>query len=100
KAIDIIDEAAAVLRLAFESEPTEIADIKDRLVQAEEERAALGETPPRHAQDVAKSLEEQAQELRKQLKQLDAQLQEEIQVSARITELKAEREAVGKLIEK
>lgn len=100
KAIDIIDEAAAVLRLAFESEPTEIADIKDRLVQAEEERAALGETPPRHAQDVAKNLEEQAQELRKQLKQLDAQLQEEIQVSARITELKAEREAVGKLIEK
>lgn len=100
KAIDIIDEAAAVLRLAFESEPAEIADLKDRLVQAEEERAALGEVPPTHAKDVAVQREEEAQTLREELQKLEAQLAEETKVAARITELKAEREAVGKLVEK
>lgn len=100
KAIDIIDEAAAVLRLAFESEPAEIAAIKDRLVQAEEERAALGDVPPAHAQDVAKQREAEALSLREELQRLESQLAEETDVAARITELKAEREAVGKLVEK
>lgn len=100
KAIDIIDEAAAVLRLAFESEPAEIAVIKARLVEAEEERASLGESPPKHAKDVARKREEEAKSLREQLTELEAQLEEEKEVAAKITELKAEREAVTKLVEK
>jgi len=100
KAIDIIDEAAAVLRLAFESEPAEIAKLKDRLVQVEEERAALGDVPPAHAEEVAKQRESEAKALRQELQELERRLEEEINVAARITELKAEREAVGKLVEK
>lgn len=97
KALDIIDESASVLRLEFESEPAIIERTKDRLMQVESERAALGEGTTAQA---AERLEAEAERLRTELKHLEERLEEEKSIAARITELKAEMEAVAKLVER
>lgn len=103
KAIDIIDEAAAVLRLAFESEPAAIQEVKDELFEVEESMARLSENTKKmgsQLQSQRKAEQERAQELRTQLDTLEERLAHEKQTAAKITELKAERDAVAKLVRK
>lgn len=100
KALDIIDESASVLRLEFESEPAIIERTKDRLLQVEAERAALAGISSESASSASHALETEAAMLREELAVLEQRLEEEKAVAARITELKAEMEAVAKLVEK
>ena len=60
KAIDLIDEAAAQLRISIDSLPPELDRIERRVRQLEIERAALGKEKDR---DSARRLEEIAREL-------------------------------------
>lgn len=100
KALDIIDESAAVLRLEFESEPVIIERTKERLMQVESERANAQKVATNGMKHVLKDLDAQAERLKEELKELRARLEEEKEVAARITELTAEKEAIAKLIEK
>ncbi len=84
KAIDLIDEAAASLRMQIDSLPTEIDEIERRILQLEIERQALLKETDAH------SVERRAQ-IEKEL----AKLREDS--SARKTRWQAEKEAISKI---
>jgi len=84
KAIDLIDEAAASLRMQIDSLPTEIDEIERRIMQLEIERQALLKETDKH------SVERRAQ-IEKEL----AKLKEDS--SGRKARWQAEKDAIGKI---
>src|SRR5438128_2564213 len=84
KAIDLIDEAAASLRMQIDSLPVEIDEIERRIMQLEIERQAL-----------LKESDAYSKERRKQIEQELAVLKEDS--SARKSRWQAEKEAIGKI---
>lgn len=100
KAIDIIDESAAVLRLQFESEPAVIEKLKDALVLLEAERAALFDAANGQPTAALTQLDAAIQTKRDELASLEARLDDEKALAAKIAELKASMEATEKLIER
>jgi ATP-dependent Clp protease ATP-binding subunit ClpB len=84
KAIDLIDEAAASLRMQIDSLPVEIDEIERRIMQHEIERQALLKESDAHSK-----------ERRKQIEKELAVLQEDS--SARKARWQAEKEAIGKI---
>ncbi|HUL14742.1 MAG TPA: ATP-dependent chaperone ClpB [Terriglobales bacterium] len=84
KAIDLIDEAAASLRMQIDSLPTEIDEIERRILQLEIERQALLKESDAHSK-----------ERRAQIEKELAKLKEES--SAQKARWQAEKEAIGKI---
>src|SRR6516165_4220953 len=84
KAIDLIDEAAASLRMQIDSLPTEIDEIERRILQFEIERQAL-----------IKETDAHSVERRKQIEKELAVLKEDS--SGRKARWQAEKEAIGKI---
>jgi ATP-dependent Clp protease ATP-binding subunit ClpB len=84
KAIDLIDEAAASLRMQIDSLPVEIDEIERRIMQLEIERQAL-----------LKEKDPQSKERRSQIEKELAVLKEDS--SARKARWQAEKEAIGKI---
>ncbi|HYU22391.1 MAG TPA: ATP-dependent chaperone ClpB, partial [Candidatus Dormibacteraeota bacterium] len=84
KAIDLIDEAAASLRMQIDSLPVEIDEIERRIMQLEIERQAL-----------LKETDAHSKERRKQIEKELAALKEDS--SARKTRWQAEKEAIGRI---
>ncbi len=88
KAIDLIDEAAAKLRIEIDSMPTEIDEIERKIKQLEIERMALErETDPR-ARERLKKIDEQLAELRQKAEEMKAQWQQEREVIQKIRSIK------------
>jgi ATP-dependent Clp protease ATP-binding subunit ClpB len=100
KAIDLIDEAASLLRLEFESEPLEIDSLKRKLVHLEVERETLSEQSTKSARDALEKNKREEEEAREELERLEAQLEKEKELYDRITRLKEELDATRKLVEK
>jgi ATP-dependent Clp protease ATP-binding subunit ClpB len=84
KAIDLIDEAAASLRMQIDSLPTEIDEIERRIMQLEIERQAL-----------LKEIDAHSVERRAQIEKELAKLREDS--SGRKARWQAEKEAIGKI---
>ena len=84
KAIDLIDEAAASLRMQIDSLPVEIDEIERRIMQLEIERQSL-----------LKEKDSHSKERRKQIEKELAALKEDS--SARKARWQAEKEAIGKI---
>jgi ATP-dependent Clp protease ATP-binding subunit ClpB len=84
KAIDLIDEAAASLRMQIDSLPVEIDEIERRIMQLEIERQALLKESDAHSK-----------ERRKQIEKELAVLKEDS--SGRKARWQAEKEAIGKI---
>ena len=84
KAIDLIDEAAASLRMQIDSLPVEIDEIERRIMQLEIERQALLKEKDAHSK-----------ERRAQIDKELAKLKEES--SAKKARWQAEKEAIGKI---
>jgi len=84
KAIDLIDEAAASLRMQIDSLPVEIDEIERRIMQLEIERQSLLKEKDAHSK-----------ERRKQIEKELAVLKEDS--SARKARWQAEKEAIGKI---
>src|SRR6202021_65807 len=84
KAIDLIDEAAASLRMQIDSLPVEIDEIERRIMQLEIERQALLKESDAHSR-----------ERRKQIEKELAVLKEDS--SARKARWQAEKDAIGKI---
>jgi ATP-dependent Clp protease ATP-binding subunit ClpB len=94
KAIDLIDEAAAKLRMEIDSMPTEIDEIERKIRQLEIEREALRrEESPEARQQLAR-LERELAELNEEKARLVAQWQREKEIITRIRDLKARIEEV------
>ncbi|HEX2385428.1 MAG TPA: ATP-dependent chaperone ClpB, partial [Candidatus Binatia bacterium] len=88
KAIDLIDESAARLRIEIDSLPTEIDEIERRVMQLEIERQALKRESDRASRERLERVEKEIAELRAQSDELKAHWKQEKEVIQRIRERK------------
>jgi len=84
KAIDLIDEAAASLRMQIDSLPVEIDEIERRILQLEIERQALLKESDAHSRERLKEIEAQLASLREES-------------SGRKARWQVEKDAIGKI---
>ncbi len=92
KAIDLVDEAAAGLRMEIDSLPAEIDEIERRVMQLEIEKQALRKESDARSRERLKEIEEQLAGLKEQSSGLKAQWQTEKKAIARIRKIKEEIE--------
>jgi ATP-dependent Clp protease ATP-binding subunit ClpB len=92
KAIDLVDEAAAGLRMEIDSLPTEIDEIERRIMQLEIERQALRKESDAHSRDRLKQIDKELAGLREQSNGLKAHWQTEKDAIGRIRKQKGEIE--------
>ncbi len=88
KAIDLIDEAAAKLRIEIDSLPTEIDEIERRIMQLEIEKEALKKESDPASQERLAKIEEELANLREQSDALKARWKEEKAMIQRIRDIK------------
>ncbi|MGI9101287.1 MAG: ATP-dependent chaperone ClpB [Terriglobales bacterium] len=88
KAIDLIDEAAASLRIQIDSMPTEIDQLERRATQLEIERQALMKETDPNSRERLSIVEKELANLREQSNRLKAVWQQEKDKINRIRELK------------
>ncbi|HWF17650.1 MAG TPA: ATP-dependent chaperone ClpB [Verrucomicrobiae bacterium] len=77
KAVDLIDEAAARLRMELDSMPTEVDKLERQIMQLEIEQAALKKEKDEASRDRLKKLERELANLKEQSSKLKAQWQNE-----------------------
>jgi len=92
KAIDLIDEAAASLRIQIDSLPTEIDQLQRRAMQLEIEKQALKKEDDPNSKERLKTIDKELAEIREKATALKAGWQKEKQLIARIRELKEKLE--------
>jgi ATP-dependent Clp protease ATP-binding subunit ClpB len=92
KAIDLVDEAAAGLRMEIDSLPAEIDDIERRIMQLEIERQALKKESDAHSKERVKQIEKELSTMREQSNTLKARWQTEKDAIGRIRKQKEEIE--------
>jgi len=88
KAIDLVDEAAAALRMEIDSLPVEIDEVERRIRQLEIERQALKKEDDPASLERLASLERELAELREKSGEMKVRWQNEKEVIARIRDLK------------
>jgi ATP-dependent Clp protease ATP-binding subunit ClpB len=90
KAIDLIDEAAAGLRMEIDSLPTEIDEIERRILQLEIERQAVRKESDPHSRERLSQIEKELSTLREQSNGLKGHWQTEKDAIGRIRKQKEE----------
>ena len=90
KAIDLVDEAAAGLRMEIDSLPQEIDVIERRIMQLEIERQALRKESDAHSRERVKQVEKELSTLREQSNALKGRWQTEKDAIGRIRKQKEE----------
>src|SRR5713226_8772123 len=88
KAIDLIDEAAASLRIQIDSMPTEIDQLERRATQLEIERQALKKETDPNSKDRLKAIDKELAEVRERSNALKANWKREKDLIARSRALK------------
>ncbi len=88
KAIDLVDEAAASLRMQIDSMPTEIDQLERRITQLEIERQALKKEDDPNSRERLEVVERELAGLREQSNALKARWKQEKDAIARIRDLK------------
>jgi ATP-dependent Clp protease ATP-binding subunit ClpB len=88
KAIDLVDEAAAGLRMEIDSLPTEIDEIERRIMQLEIERQAMRKESDAHSRDRLKQIEKELGTLKEQSNALKGRWQTEKDAIGRIRKIK------------
>ncbi len=108
KAIDLVDEAAAKLKMEITSKPTELESIDRRLMQLQMEKLSLegedelasGNTSAyRSAKERLEKIEQEMQELEGSQKELSSQWQSEKQMLEEINTLKEEEDQLRVQVE-
>jgi ATP-dependent Clp protease ATP-binding subunit ClpB len=94
KAIDLVDESAAKLRMEIDSLPTELDEVERQIRQLEIERQALKKEKDAASQDRLKALEQQLAELAEQRNSLRARWEQEKSVIGHARELKQKLEEI------
>jgi ATP-dependent Clp protease ATP-binding subunit ClpB len=92
KAIDLIDESAASLRMQIDSLPTEIDEIERRILQLEIERQALLKETDAHSVERRNQIEKELAKLREDSSARKARWQAEKEAIAKIRKLKEQIE--------
>lgn len=99
KAIDLIDEAAARMRMEITSDPYELDQIKRRMMQLEIEREALRKEKDEASKERLAKIEEELSNLKEERFGMEAQLQGERETLIRIQQLKEEVDRSRTLME-
>jgi ATP-dependent Clp protease ATP-binding subunit ClpB len=89
KAIDLIDEAAAKLRMEIDSMPSELDEIERRIRQLEIERQAMTKETAAYAKERLAKLAQELGDLQERSKRLKLQWQREKEAIQAIRELKS-----------
>ena len=89
KAIDLIDEAAAGLRMEIDSMPVDIDQVERRLIKLQIERQALLKEEDAASKDRLKVLEKEIAELREKSGRMKLKWNTEKEAIAKVRELKA-----------
>ncbi len=92
KAIDLIDEAAASLRMQIDSKPREIDEIERKIAQLEIERQALKKEKDEASKERLGKIEKQINNLKAELNELIAHWQAEKEVISKVNEIKSKIE--------
>ena len=94
KAIDLVDESAARLKMEITSKPEEIDEIDRKILQLEMEKLSLGRESDAASQERLERLERELAELSEQQSSLNAQWQQEKGAIDGLSTLKEEIERV------
>jgi ATP-dependent Clp protease ATP-binding subunit ClpB len=100
KAIDLVDEAAARLRMEIDSMPAELDEVERRIMQLEIEREALRKEKDKASQERLQKLEKELADLKEQKAGLVARWQQEKDAIVATRKLKEEHEQVRLEIER
>ena len=95
KAIDLVDEACAMIRTEMDSVPAELDDIRRKVTQLEIEERALKKEDDRLSQDRLAKLREEMANLKETEHEMTARLESEKEAVAEITQLRQERERLN-----
>ena len=99
KAIDLVDEACAMIRSEVESMPIELDEISRKIMQHEIEEAALQKEGTEEAGEQLENVRSQLTNLREKFKNLKAKWDAEKQAADKITKLKGKIDEVNSQIE-
>jgi ATP-dependent Clp protease ATP-binding subunit ClpB len=99
KAIDLVDEACAMIRTEIDSMPAELDEITRRVMQLEIEEAALSKETDRASQERLEHLRKELADLKEQAETMRAQWDAEKQAIASVRALREEIEQVRREIE-
>ncbi len=99
KAIDLIDEACAMIRTEIDSMPAELDEVTRRVMQLEIEEAALKKEKDKASQERLKNLRKELEELRAKAASMKAQWEAEKQAIKRVQALREEIEKLRREIE-
>lgn len=99
KAIDLIDEACAMIRTEIDSMPTELDVIQRKIIQHEIEEAALKKENDSLSQEHLKEIQKELAEMRSEFNALKAKWENEKQAISKVQKLREEIEALNSEIE-
>ncbi|MCY4036000.1 MAG: AAA family ATPase, partial [bacterium] len=100
KAIDLVDEAASMLRIEIDSMPTEIDVVDRRIRQLEIEQVALTKESDAASAERLGALEEELANLREELAGMQAHWQSEKEAIGRIRALKEDHDALSTALDR
>ena len=100
KAIDLVDEACAMIRTEMESMPTELDEINRKIMQHEIEETALKKETDKLAQAHLAEIQKELAELRDSFKAMKAKWENEKQSIDKVRRLREEIEQVSAQLEK
>lgn len=99
KAIDLVDEACALIKTELDSMPTELDDVQRKIMQLEIEEAALKKENDRLSQDRLTSLQKELAELREDFASAKAKWDSEKASVEKVQKLREELEELNNEIQ-
>ena len=100
KAIDLIDEACAMIRTEMDSMPTELDEISRKIMQHEIEEAALKKETDQISKEHLAEIQKELSEMRDQFNEMKARWENEKNAIGKVQKLREEIEQVNAQIEK
>ncbi len=99
KAIDLVDEACALIKTELDSMPTELDELQRKVIQMEIEETALKKEDDRLSRERLEDLQRELAELKEELNNRKAQWENEKASVEKLSRLREEIDAVGGQIE-
>ena len=99
KAIDLVDEACAMIRTEMDSMPTELDDIRRRIMQHEIEEAALKKETDPLSQERLNVIHKELSDMREQFNEMKTRWENEKNEIGKVQKLREEIEQVNAQIE-
>ena len=99
KAIDLVDEACAVIKTELDSMPTELDELNRKVMQLEIEETALKKEEDNLSKERLENLQKELAELRSEFQTKKAQWDNEKKAVERVQKLREELEALNKEIQ-